>query len=428
MAIVNGTSGDRQQCQDAQRHRSRRPDLRARRDDTLVGFGGADLLEGGAGADEIFGSDGFDLASYQSSNAGVRVALGVFDVNGGHAAGDHLYSIEGVIGSAYRDVLDGSDQRNVLRGEGGADFLFGFGGDDRLEGGAGNDELDGGIAADELRGGAGSDLAYYGLSDAAVRIDLTTGQGFGGHADGDRLFGIENVEGSTRGDTLLGNAADNRLIGREGNDVVAGGDGNDVIVGGDGRDILDGGGGVDILDYGSAAVPVTVNLATGFVLEGAFQTDTIAGFERIVGSAFADFLVGSVGANTVSGGAGDDLLEGGLGRDELTGGAGADRFRFHAIAESGNTAATRDLVRDFHRADGDHLDLDNVDASTSTPGDQTLTFIGRNAFTAEGQVRFFHEGDSTVVEVNTAGGSGADMQVELVGRVQLAAGDFIFID
>ena len=64
--------------------------------------------------------------------------------SGGHAAGDHIYSIEGVIGSAYGDVLDGSDQRDALRGEGGADFLFGYDGNDLLDGGSGNDELDGG--------------------------------------------------------------------------------------------------------------------------------------------------------------------------------------------------------------------------------------------------------------------------------------------
>jgi Ca2+-binding RTX toxin-like protein len=396
--------------------------------DTLVGFAGDDLLEGGAGADELFGSDGFDTASYRTSNQGVAIDLGYFHAEGGHAEGDALYSIEGVIGSKYRDVLDGSDQRNLFRGEGGADLLLGYGGDDRLEGGAGNDELDGGVGADELLGGSGADLAYYGLSAAAVRVDLAAGRGFGGDAEGDRLSGIENVWGSARADQLTGNAANNRLIGGDGDDVIRGSEGNDVVAGGGGRDTLDGGSGVDTLDYGSAAVPVTVNLATGFVLEGAFQTDAIVGFERLVGSAFGDFLVGGAGANTVSGGAGDDLLEGGLGRDELTGGAGAERFRFHSTAESGTTAATRDLILDFRRADGDRLDLDNVDASTSNPGDQALSFIGRNAFTAEGQVRYFFDGDRTVVEVNTTGSAGADMQIELVGRVQLAAGDFIFID
>ena len=424
MAIINGTAGGDSLDGTGQADQI----FGLAGNDTIVGFNGDDLLEGGAGADELFGSDGFDTASYRNSNQGVAIDLGFFFAEGGHAEGDHLYSIEGVIGSNYRDVLDGSQQRNIFRGEGGNDLLLGYGGDDRLEGGAGSDELDGGVGADELLGGNGVDLAYYGLSAAGVRVDLVAGRGLGGDAEGDRLAGIENIWGTARADHLTGNNAANRLIGGDGNDVIQGGGSNDVIAGGDGQDTLDGDGGVDTLDYGSAAVPVTVNLATGFVLEGAFQTDAIAGFERLVGSTFADFLVGGAGANTVSGGAGDDLLEGGLGRDELTGGTGAERFRFHSTAESGATAATRDLVRDFRRADGDRLDLDNVDASTSNPGDQALTFIGRNAFTAEGQVRFFHEGDHTVVEVNTSGSSGADMQIELAGRAQLAASDFIFID
>lgn len=395
--------------------------------DSLVGYDGDDVLEGGAGGDELFGSDGFDLASYKSSNQGVAIDLGGFFAEGGHAAGDRLYSIEGVIGSAYRDVLDGNDQRNVFRGEGGDDLLLGYGGDDLLEGGAGNDELDGGIAADELRGGTGRDLAYYGLSDAAVRIDLTTGLGSGGYADGDRLFDIEDVFGSARGDTLLGNGAANRLYGYDGEDVISGGGGNDVIVGGSGYDQLDGGAGIDTLDYSQAIGGVDVDLILGLTADGD-GGDRISGFERVIGSGFSDWLEGNGGANRLSGGSGDDTLIGGVGRDELLGGTGMDRFRFYFTSESGNTAATRDVVHDFRRAEGDHLDLSQLDASSGSAGDQDPTFIGQKAFTAEGQVRFYFEGNNTVVEVNTTGSSGADMQIQLDGRVQLAASDFFFID
>ena len=69
--------------------------------DILIGFDGDDELEGGAGADELFGSAGFDSASYRASEAGVRIHLDVAFVTGGDATGDHLYSIEGLIGSAH---------------------------------------------------------------------------------------------------------------------------------------------------------------------------------------------------------------------------------------------------------------------------------------------------------------------------------------
>src|SRR4051794_41489360 len=69
--------------------------------DALIGFGGNDVLEGGAGADELFGSAGFDYASYKGSPAGVTVVLSYPYVLGGDAVGDHLYSIEGLRGSAF---------------------------------------------------------------------------------------------------------------------------------------------------------------------------------------------------------------------------------------------------------------------------------------------------------------------------------------
>ena len=92
------------------------------------------------------------------------------------------------------------------------------------------------------------------------------------------------------------------------------------------------------------------------------------------------------------------------------------------------TAATRDVVHDFRHAEGDHLDFSQMDASASRAGDQDPTFIGQKAFTAEGQVRYFFEGDHTVVEVNTTGNSGADMQLRLDHHVSLASTDFFFID
>ena len=62
----------------------------------------------------------------------------------------------------------------------------------------------------------------------------------------------------------------------------------------------------------------------------------------------------------------------------------------------------------------------------SHAGKQDLTFIGQRGFTAEDQVRYFLEGAHTVVEVNVAGTSGAEMQIELDHHVSLIASDFIF--
>ena len=81
--------------------------------DTLVGLDGDDVLEGGAGADELFGSDGFDYREL-SGSARRRASTSLGYGLDGDAEGDQLYSIEGVIGSAYGDSLVGNDERNVL--------------------------------------------------------------------------------------------------------------------------------------------------------------------------------------------------------------------------------------------------------------------------------------------------------------------------
>lgn len=220
--------------------------------DTLIGFGGGDTLEGGAGADELFGSDGFDTASYAGSKAGVQVVLYGGYGNFGDAAGDHLYSIEGVTGSAYADGLAGDDYRNVLHGGGGDDELSGYGGNDslygdngndyvdgyagkdKLFGGAGNDVLDGGAGNDELRGGGGSDTVRFtegSVYSPGVVVNLVDGTVQGGELFGnDRLFEIENVAGTSGNDVIFGNGAANVLTGGAGYDRLTGFGGADRFV------------------------------------------------------------------------------------------------------------------------------------------------------------------------------------------------------
>ena len=116
---------------------------------------GDDVLEGGAGADQLNGFFGFDTASYASSKAGVNVNLEAFLASGGDATGDFLVLIDGLIGSAFNDTLRGNSSGNDLDGGKGNDTLAGGGGEDTLRGEAGNDVLDGGEDDDYLIGGAG---------------------------------------------------------------------------------------------------------------------------------------------------------------------------------------------------------------------------------------------------------------------------------
>ena len=104
-------------------------------------------------------------------------------------------------------------------------------------GGLGNDTLEGGAGADVLDGGAGTDAATYRTSTSGVNVNLATGTGSGGDAQGDLLANIENVTGSAYADSLAGSNGDNLLVGGGGNDVLDGGLGNDTAYGGQGDDI-----------------------------------------------------------------------------------------------------------------------------------------------------------------------------------------------
>ena len=118
-------------------------------------------------------------------------------------------------------MVASADQADILRGLGGNDMLFG---------GSGNDTLEGGPGADTLIGGPGMDTADYSASAAAVSVNLLTGLGSGGDAQGDILGGIENIVGSAFNDTLTGGAVNDTLTGGAGNDTIDGRSGSDTAV------------------------------------------------------------------------------------------------------------------------------------------------------------------------------------------------------
>lgn len=372
--------------------------------DTLTGTDGADLLNGGAGDDLLLGSLGADTmdggsgvntVSYEASEARVTVDLSKGIGQGGHAEGDVLRNINVVIGSRFgdnligsngddtlygmegrdtligsagndllvggigADSLSGGDGNDVLRGGLGNDTLLGGDGNDMLRGalgndtllgGDGNDTLWGGLGADSLDGGAGVNRASYEGSGAAVTVNLQTGTGNGGDAEGDVLVNIREVIGSSFGDVLTGSTridiltgadgADtldggrgaDRLFGGTGDDSLTGGDGNDLLVGGLGADVIDGGRGIDTLSYAGAARGVLVNLGSGMGAGGTLsesEGDVISNMERVIGSRYDDTLIGGAGDETLEGGAGSDQLTGDAGNDVLIGGDGRDVFIFN---------------------------------------------------------------------------------------------------
>lgn len=350
-------------------------------DDILVGNGGNDTLDGGSGNDWIFGGAGNDTAYGRFGddiifgNDGNDLLQGNEhgDAIVGGAGHDSLYGHDGedwldggsdddsIFGDGGDDALWGSEGRDSLYGGAGNDLLDGGKGNDFLDGEAGNDVLKGGIGNDTLKGsqgedtmdgGSGEDNVRYQESTSAVTVNLQTGIGSGGLAEGDRYQNIEVVIGSSYGDRITGDNGDN------------------IIKGAAGADTLDGGAGIDKLAYDGSASAVTVNLTSNTASGGDATGDVIQNFENISGSSFNDILTGSsignllmgeAGNDSLMGAGGDDTLRGGIGADTLNGGSGNDTASYQKDTSGVNVNLAIVTAQSAGEAAGDVLSsIENV--------------------------------------------------------------------
>lgn len=400
-------------------------------DDHIDAGGGGDVIDGGTGNDVIDGGDGDDIMIggtgddlfYVDSAADIvveRPSGGVDTVCSSvsyslSAEVERLFltgsdPIDGT-GNAIGNLIVGTDAANTLfglngddelRGGDGDDALYGGNGNDLLEGGAGDDRLVGGTGADTLVGDLGIDLAYYKTSAAAVSVNLATGEGSGGAAEGDSLIGVEAVYGSGHNDTIIGDTLANWLYGDKGDDWLRGGAGNDVIVGGAGADNLSGEDGIDTLSYVGSALGVVVDLHNQTVSGGDAQGDVISDFENVIGGNGDDQLTGTDetntiqgrnGSDTIDGGDGNDRISGGAGGDVLDGGAGVDTLHYGGsadgvsinlvTAEASGGDAEGDVISNFENVTGGNGDdtitgNDGVNVLTGGFGDDTLNGGGGN--------------------------------------------------
>jgi len=274
---------------------------------TIIGNSGDNVIIGEAGGDWLDGGAGNDTLSYFSSADAVNVDLATRIVSGGDADADTIFGFENVSGSAGgNDILVGDASINILTGNGG------------------NDRLEGRDGADLLYGGDGSDTAWYRDSSAGVIVNLVTGSGAMGEAEGDQLFDIEKVVGSNHADVIIGDGLGNRFDGLEGNDRFVGAGGQNYFVGGDG---------IDELDYSDVSSGISVELRQIIALNnGEGSWDRIYSVENIRGSDFNDTLIGDDEINQFWGGDGADKIEGDGGADILDGGAGRDRVSYFSSA------------------------------------------------------------------------------------------------
>jgi len=312
----------------------------------LEGNSGNNILDGRAGADQMYGGAGDDtyyvdnvgdmIYEYELATGGndtvmssVTYALTYYVVEDGTTVSLYLEnlallgsaSIDGA-GNIYDNILTGNSGNNALSGDAGADVLYGQGGDDVLIGGT---TAFG--STNQLWGGMGSDTASYVGTTGAVYVDLAAQAGYVAGVLTDQMNSVENANGGSGNDVLVGDATANVLNGAAGADALYGQDGDDILIGGTtaagATNQLWGGSGSDTASYvgTSGTVHADMGAQAGYV-DGVL-VDQMNSIENLTGGSGSNFLIGDAAANVLTGGASTDYLYGQDGNDILIGGAAA---------------------------------------------------------------------------------------------------------
>jgi Ca2+-binding RTX toxin-like protein len=236
--------------------------------DRLLGGAGRDTLNGSAGNDTLDGGEILDRVDHTDQNFASFEGIGIVAnlqtglVQDGLGSTDTLININGIIGSAFADVITGSTVPNRF---------------EEFEGRNGNDTIDGGANM-----ASSGNRASYWSAPAAVNVNLSTGQASDGYGSVDTLIHISQIRGSAFGDVLTGTGATAHT---------------EIFDGRGGNDTIDGLGGLDTLRFDSAFSGVTVNLAAGTVSDGQGGTDTVLNIENVRGTVLNDRLTGDAGNN-----------------------------------------------------------------------------------------------------------------------------------
>jgi Ca2+-binding RTX toxin-like protein len=297
---------------------------------TVFGGPGNDTIQQSSSSDTIYGNEGDDVVTADST----FVAQG-----------------PGV------DLIDGGDGNDKIDGGIGDDLIKGDAGDDALNGGPGADTVRPGKGVDVVSGGPGVDtLSYedYGSGPLTIRLnaksqvsgwDIDVSDGFedavGGSGD-DAIYGTSGpntltggygddvLYGSGGNDVLEGVWDDDDLRGGAGADILKGGGENDKLLGGAGADDIHGGNGTDTVLYGKASPKPVIVSRDDKPNDGRYseKDDVHTDVEVLTGTAGNDTLAGGPGPETLLGYAGDDILstKGDGGGDSANCGPGTDRY------------------------------------------------------------------------------------------------------
>lgn len=126
-------------------------------------------------------------------------------------------------GFGGNDVMNGGALDDVLDGGDGNDKLYGNAGNDQLLGGAGNDFLDGGLGDDYLEGGLGNDTytdlyGNHSIFDIGGNNKITTGAGNDEIVTGD---GKDTINAGAGDDFISAGGGANKVTGGAGADAFA---------------------------------------------------------------------------------------------------------------------------------------------------------------------------------------------------------------
>ncbi|MGZ8407011.1 MAG: calcium-binding protein, partial [Caulobacteraceae bacterium] len=347
-----------------------------------------------------------------------------------------------IAGSSRADYLDDNaagasfesstaSDNDTLLGRGGNDLLIAENGDDFLDGGAGADSMIGGAGNDTYvlnsvldqiteNAAEGTDLVRTSLHSYTLASNLENLSYSGAGAftgAGNELANV--IDGGSNSDSLSGLAGNDTLSGKVGADVLDGGEGNDSLAGGRGSDTY-------IIDSLSDIVDETDGNGSDTLVTDAFSVN-LTGYTSIenatVTGAANLTLMGNSVANQLTGNDGANVINGAGGADRLTGGAGADVFDYNTTADSLKQASDR--ITDFQQ-NVDLIDLFGIDAKESTAPNNGFTWIDTAAFTGEGQLRYFIDGEgNTVIQANTDGDKAVEFQLVLTGTYILSDADFV---
>ncbi|QJB56189.1 FecR domain-containing protein [Pseudodesulfovibrio sp. zrk46] len=209
------------------------------------------------------------------------------------------------IDSAVVNVIGSSTQANTMTGDDNANQFTGGDASDTMYGGLGDDTFFASANGDDYYGEGGNDMISYLSFTEGVSVNLGSEQAqypVGNPTITDKLYTIENVDGSNEADTIWGSSDSNALYGNDGDDLIwGGGGGTDSLYGGAGNDrfkfhdasslsnvVVDGGDDTDVIEIWGTGTNDLTGLASVTGIEGFYFKDNGASVTVETGD-FTDF-------------------------------------------------------------------------------------------------------------------------------------------